>query len=495
MWISVCGTTEGSKLWAVGSNEIWTNEPDQIGIQTWSQATTPPDFINAMPVQMRVNGDGKYQLITDARNGSYGAIYKSNNYGANWSQFSITNFPFPLLALTSKALGCCVSSSGKSQYVCIDGTSGGQHSENGAGGVYSSQDYGVTWSKILGVPNGQHDRISCDATGRYVVAIGSSVIYTSKNYGATWIIFSLGQGRSVYVSQTGDYIWIGLNNSSSNNLIFSTDHGQTFNYGNNPAGSNYINMIPDCIACNNDGSIVYTGSINGGYLNTFREYANEVRQLTAGAGITLTDIGSGGYTITGANVGVVELTPSYSNFGGYTTNAFNYTTTWDFQNYEYDITVDIQQGTGYFARLFWSWDNNTNNALYQQNWLDHDGGSFFQTGHNVSSPALIYMYGDNNIQHNFKARLRQALVPNIFHRRLIMEHSCVQTNIAPQQATYLTTFKNSRGYNQRIAVDNTGVDYPFNGTRTITFYISVSNYFAGGTGNEARLRIYRIPIK
>ena len=294
LWISVCGTTEGSRVWAVGSNEIWTSEPTG-GYNLWTQANPPPDFANAVPVQMRVNGDGKYQLMTDARSGSYANIYKSNDYGAGWSLVGITNFQVnPLL---SRALGCVVSSSGKSQYVCVDGTNNNANSENGAGGIYSSQDYGATWSKILGVPNGQHDRVSCDSTGRYVVAIGSSLIFTSKNYGSSWKTFNFGQGRSVYVSHTGDYIWIGLNNNTIDNFIFSTDHGQTFTYGNNPQSGNYINMIPDCICCNNDGSIVFSGSIAGGYLNTFREFPNDVRQLQGSANISVQEAGQGLYQV------------------------------------------------------------------------------------------------------------------------------------------------------------------------------------------------------
>lgn len=293
MWISVCGTTEGSRVWAVGSNEIWTSEP-RGSQQIWTQANTPPDFTNATPVQMRVNGDGKYQLITDARINSHGAIYKSNDYGATWTRFEITLFPF--VPKLTRALGCAVSSSGKSQYVCLDGTNGGTNAENGGGGVYASQDYGATWVKILGVPNGQHERIGCDATGRYVVAVGSSILYTSKNYGASWREINYGQGRSVYVSHTGDYIWVTLYDVT-NNLVFSTDHGQTFTTGNTPVGSSYLNMTHDCIACNNDGSMVFAGSINGGYINSFREFPNDVRQLTGSTNITVQETGQGVYQV------------------------------------------------------------------------------------------------------------------------------------------------------------------------------------------------------
>lgn len=290
LWISVCGTFEGSKVWAVGSNEIWTNEPSSA-TNIWTQATTPPDFANAVPVQMRVNGDGKYQLITDARVGSYGRIHKSNDYGATWTQYEITLFPF--VPRVTRALGCCVSSSGKTMYVCCDGTNGGTNAENGGGGVYASQDYGVNWNRVLGVTFGQHDRVSCDATGRYVVAVGSTYIFSSKNYGATWKQFNFGAvGRSCYVSHSGDYIWVSLN-TNIDNLIYSTDHGQTFTYGNYPVGSNYINMVHDCIACNNDGSIVFTGSASGYYINSFREFPSDVRQITGSTNISVQETGQG----------------------------------------------------------------------------------------------------------------------------------------------------------------------------------------------------------
>jgi hypothetical protein len=119
LWITICGTTEGNRVWAIGSNQIWTASPN-MAFFSFSQAPTPPNFAGAMPVQMRCNGDGEYQLITDARAGSFGAIYKSYDYGATWTQQNITN-------LNSHCIGCAVNASGKTQYVVCDGTNSFQY--------------------------------------------------------------------------------------------------------------------------------------------------------------------------------------------------------------------------------------------------------------------------------------------------------------------------------------------------------------------------------
>ena len=298
LWITICGTSEGNRVFACGSNEIWSNTTPST---TWTQSTTPPNFAGATPVQMRCNGDGKYQLITDARAGSGGAIYKSNDYGVTWTQQNLTG-------TTTRALGCCVNASGKTQYVVLDGTNNGANAENGFGGLYRSQDYGATWARIFGVPNGQHQRVSCDATGRYLGLVGSFSMYTSKDYGATWVTHSILDSYSIYVSHTGDFMWMGRN-ASSNNYYFSTDYGNTFTLGNTSPDGSYIGMSNACIACNNDGSIVVSGSISGQYIQSFRESPNEVRVLTTqgNSGITITDLGTGQYQLASSSAAITNI--------------------------------------------------------------------------------------------------------------------------------------------------------------------------------------------
>ena len=488
LWIAICGTTEGNRVFACGSNEIWANTTPGT---TWTQSTTPPNFAGATPVQFKCNGDGRYQIITDARQGSWGKIYRSSDTGATWNEWNITGIP-------SAPLGCCLNASGKTQYVVLDGTNNNQNAENGAGGLYRSQDYGITWVRVIGAPNGNHQRVACDATGRYIGLVGSGLLYTSKDYGATWKSHSISSTRSVWVSQGGDYMWVGIL-SASNNFFFSSDHGHTFTQGNTTPESNYQAMANDCIACNNDGSIVVAGSISGLHINTCREFPNDVRQITAGAGISLTNLGNGAFTITNTiptpiAINLVDTTyTSYAGHSGYGNNSFSFEHNWDFYNYEYDITIDLQVVTAYNGHMYWSWDGLTNNnILYRQNYFDHDGTSFLGTG-GAAAQTLIYLYSDAHIHHHFKARLRQPVVPiPNYNPRLLMEHSCVQTPMFQNQSSFSNNFRWSRGYNQRLHPDNVSGVYPFNGTRTITFWMPFTNYF---TNNRASLRIFRVPIR
>jgi photosystem II stability/assembly factor-like uncharacterized protein len=487
LWITICGTTEGNRVFACGSNEIWANTPPST---TWTQSTTPPNFGGAIPVQFKCNGDGRYQLITDGRSNSFGAIYKSNDTGATWTQQNITG-------LNTLALGCCVNASGKTQYVVCDGTNGNINAENGAGGLYRSQDYGQTWVRVIAAPNGNHQRVACDATGRYIGLVGSGLLYTSKDYGATWISHSISSTRSVWVSQGGDYMWVGIL-SASNNFFFSTDHGHTFAQGNTTPDGSYQGMANDCIACNNDGSIVVAGSISGLRINFCREFPNETRMLTAGTGISVTNLGNGSYTIANTipapvTINVCDIAyTSYAGHAGFGNNSFSFEHNWDFENYEYDITVDVQTITAFNTHMNWTWDGLINNIQYRQNWNDHDGTSFFSTGGN-SSQNIIYLYADAHIHHHFKGRLRQPRVPiATYHPRLLLEHSCVQTPVFENSNSYSNNFRFSRGYNQRLAPNNTSGVFSFNGNRTLTFWMGATNYF---TNNRAHLRIFRVPIR
>jgi hypothetical protein len=340
LWITICGTSEGNRVFACGSNEIWTNTTPST---TWTQSTTPPNFAGAVPVQMRCSGDGKYQLITDARQGSGGAIYKSNDYGVTWTQQNLTG-------TTTRALGCCVNASGKTQYVVLDGTNNGQNAENGFGGLYRSQDFGANWARIFGVPNGQHQRVSCDATGRYLGLVGSFSLYTSKDYGATWVTHSILDSYSIYVSHTGDFMWMGRN-ASSNNYYFSTDYGNTFTLGNTSPDGSYIGMSNACIACNNDGSIVVSGSISGYYIQSFRESPNEVRVLTTqgNSGITITDLGSGQYQLASSNPTRLHLSYNYALNSGIGTRSvfFNLGSTYNLANYRMKGKIHLSVDTNF----------------------------------------------------------------------------------------------------------------------------------------------------
>jgi hypothetical protein len=91
-------------------------------------------------------------------------------------------------------------------------------------------------------------------------------------------------------------MWVGRF-ATSDNYLYSNDFGHFFEYGNSPVGSNYVGMANDCICCNNDGSIVMSGSISGLRINTFREFPNDVRQLVGSTNIQILEQGQGQYQV------------------------------------------------------------------------------------------------------------------------------------------------------------------------------------------------------
>ena len=269
--------------------------------------------------------------------------------------------------------------------------------------------------------------------------------------------------------------------------------------------------IPGLAAVMNNGNSASTTlNMNGNIINNIPfgglvgsdSVIYSVKSITAGSGITASNNGNGIVTIT--NTGALTQMLMYEgrpNIGGYATGSNNgFETTmldWDFEKFEYDITIDLQQrGTAPTggAVLRWFWDNDQDTTKYRQNWLDHDGASFFQTGANANN-SLFYFYTDAHIHHNFKATLRQPIVGNVnsagYAKRLMLEHSCCQTPVYSN--TYWANFRTSRGYNQYMSQIGGNNIYPYNGSRKLIFYTILSGFFT--LCDVEYVRIYRRPIK
>jgi len=275
---SVAGTSTGDSVWAIASgtdqanqlynviyrNDFTFNNPNFEWIP---QPVITLDNFNtaALPQQIRMSADGRYQLITDYRANTNGKVYLSANTGTTWTTTNLTPNH------VTRCVGCAVNATGEIMFVCVDGISSGQ------GGIYRSQDYGATWTRVLTAPASPHLRVSCDATGRYVAVGRGTNVQTSRNYGTSWRIISDLNNLSVSVSSDGQYAWFGQVNGS---LYYSSNYLMTIYLVNDvrPSGNTYVNQAHDVIVTSNNGSVVLAAGIQGN-INVYRQPPQEVRRL------------------------------------------------------------------------------------------------------------------------------------------------------------------------------------------------------------------------
>ena len=172
-WSSLAGSTDCSKLVAVGSGEIFRSADSGM---TWSQAATPPgNSLNSVASSM----DGTN--LVGASTGSFydnvyrdGAIYRSSDGGATWIQTTAPSNYWQSVA----------SSADGAKLVAASGA------YRGDGLIYISHDSGATWrptsarrNEWIGVAS------SSDGTKLTAVATGDGdgLIYTSTDSGANWL--------------------------------------------------------------------------------------------------------------------------------------------------------------------------------------------------------------------------------------------------------------------------------------------------------------------
>jgi hypothetical protein len=262
-WFSICGTTNGSKLFAFGrtgtsGNQILVLYTSVNQGATWTQVTSGTfTGLNAVN-RVRCSGDGKY-LIANVGNVGTGVRYlSSSDSGATWELKTIN-----ATIDTGFTQGVNVSRSGAVQYITWT------YQDGNVSRVYRSLDYGTTWTQV-NQNNGNElfTYIESDSTGRFVwvaryVNINTlgSAGYRSDDYGVTWSQTGFGSCEDIWVSATGQFA-AGVsiaNPSQSNNrfLCITVDYGMTTQYVNlgNTTTHRTINGSAD-------GSVLVMGSVN-----------------------------------------------------------------------------------------------------------------------------------------------------------------------------------------------------------------------------------------
>ncbi len=151
--------------------------------------------------------DAKYQYIPDDYNGLF---YYSHNYGVSWSSYFFQN-------LWNRNNIYC-SPTGQYVYVSVP-------SDNG---IYRSADYGLNFS-FISIP-GTISKLVTSKSGQYVSIVVSSggSLYVSSNYGASFTDKAIESNwQNITMSHSGQY-QVALGYSGTIMARRSTDYGDTW---------------------------------------------------------------------------------------------------------------------------------------------------------------------------------------------------------------------------------------------------------------------------
>jgi photosystem II stability/assembly factor-like uncharacterized protein len=246
-WMNISMSASGQYQSAVAPNygiycsrdfgETWAKS------NTWAESQS--DIVSKTPKAIHVSASGQYQTVVNNNK----SIYISNNFGLTWKYRK--NLDSNTDADVNPAYeaifnSVSMSSSGQYQTVAIYGYS-----------IYSSLDYGETWTKSTIVPSETlfgWNRLAITSDGRYQFAVANEDtdmnieggVFYSSNYGQNWVKIP-GQDNivwSVVVSETGQYLTIadyesGISTltipslSNNFNTIQLSDNANKLNINNN----------------------------------------------------------------------------------------------------------------------------------------------------------------------------------------------------------------------------------------------------------------------
>jgi photosystem II stability/assembly factor-like uncharacterized protein len=154
-WLAVAMSDDGEYQTAVIATNIYVSS-DYGDTWTAKKSTNYASYV-------ALSSSGRYQTVASGNNGY---IYRSADYGQNWSVITIAGVvqDFRLIA---------VSASGKYQMTHISK-------------IYISSDYGATWTSH-NYTSTQWNANAISLNGKYMIAVGAgNAVYVSKDYGSSW---------------------------------------------------------------------------------------------------------------------------------------------------------------------------------------------------------------------------------------------------------------------------------------------------------------------
>ena len=218
------GSTVNSKLTLVVRKYL-TQENYQLYFVDPSASTVSVNYSNYGNNWIKSDTSIVFKNIAISSNGQYqtaviytGQIYRSINYGVNWTLVSSTP--------SKNWWTVCVSSTGQYQSATILYE-----------GIYRSTDYGDTWTNSNAQNKYLYSSIAMSQDGRYQTAVVQGEgKYDSSDYGLNWIQTSLPNRNysSISVSSNGQYQTVCVNGGY---IYYTSDSGTNWNQSNAPSSS------------------------------------------------------------------------------------------------------------------------------------------------------------------------------------------------------------------------------------------------------------------
>lgn len=461
-WKSCCGSAIGNRLYAVAAksnndaaNALYTSI--NYGV-TWTVlANTPAEFNSNNTIgQIRCDGVGRNVFISSMTTTQ---VYRSDDFGVSWQTITIGTGVGTIPSIAVNAVG---------QYVFATLPNIG---------VYRSFDFGLTFQLINNSATAWLN-ISCSATAQYVVATRSGATYAySDDYGSTWAF-----GSDTYVdaavAQAGNLV-VFCNNG---NIAYSDNNGYSIRATRN-TGRNHQSIVINANGQFGLAPLVSPVTEGGSTFEAmlFREPDDNVKNISAGTGITLDNDLNGGYTINASAVGGGGSF-QFAGYMNWTDQAvFHTLPVMDWQNYDYEATLQMEQLLGdQFIYMYW---NGVNTATWEGEFVYMTNVALFNNSPDEAVPyqminrsdAVTFLPGTtsrgSSIRDMILTMRFRGISANRFSVVLVgrpqIYYTTAQNGVSPptgwgglQRATYTVTGNNANWAPQSIRFYNPAGNKP-----------------------------------